>query len=228
MESENTRDEILRVFRSKDEAEKAYSKMSRTYDLFAGTSEAKYRDMALKHLNIKIGEQVLEIGFGTGHSLKQMSESVGETGKVYGIDISSGMLKVARKRLTKAELLDWVELTCGDAVKLPYENSKFDAVFMSFTLELFDTPEIPKILKEIKRVLKPNGRLGIVSMSKGNGASRLLKLYEWTHRKFPKYADCRPIYVEQSIADAGFELEYKEKVKLSGLPVEIVIGISSL
>ena len=225
MKSDNYSDEISRVYRSKKEAEKAYSKMSRTYDLFAGTFENRYKNMVLKQLNIESGEEVLEVGFGTGYSLKQMAESAGKTGRVYGIDISPGMLNVARKRLIKADLLKRVELTCGDAVKLPYDNDKFDAVFMSFTLELFDTPEIPIVLNEISRVLKPKGRLGIVSMSKENEKSWISNLYEWTHRKFPKYADCRPIYVEQSIVDAGFELEYKEKVKLSGLPVEIVIGV---
>lgn len=226
MESGDHKEKISRVYRSKDEAEKAYSRMSRNYDLFAGTSEAKYRDTALKQLDIKADEQVLEIGFGTGQSLKQMAKSVGETGKIYGVDISSGMLKVAEKRLKKAGILNRVELTCGDAVKILYEDNKFDAVFMSFTLELFDTPEIPIILNEIRRVLKPMGRLGIVSMSKENDSSGMVKLYEWAHRKFPKYADCRPIYAEQSIRDAGFGIQQKEIKKLLGLPVEIVIGVS--
>ncbi len=225
MKSDNCSEEISRVYRSKDEAEKAYSKMSRTYDLFAGTSEKKYRDIVLKYLKICTGEQVLEIGFGTGQSLKQMAKSAGETGKIYGVDISSGMLKMAEKRLRKADLLNRVELTCGDAVSLPYQDNIFDAVFMSFTLELFDTPEITVVLNEIKRVLKSGGRLGIVSMSKENGASILLNIYEWAHRKFPKFADCRPIYVEQSVKDASFEIKYKGKIKLFGLPVEIVIGV---
>ena len=108
---------------------------------------------------------------------------------------------------------------------MPYEDNKFDAVFMSFTLELFDTPEIPKLLGEIKRVLKTNGRLGVVSMSKENGDSKLLRLYEWLHEKFPRYVDCRPIYVEEAIKDAGFEIKHKEKVRLFGLPGEIVIGV---
>jgi demethylmenaquinone methyltransferase/2-methoxy-6-polyprenyl-1,4-benzoquinol methylase len=95
---------------------------------------------------------------------------------------------------------------------------------MSFTLELFDTPEIPVILEEIKRVLKFNGRLGIVSMSREEGTSILFKLYEWAHKKFPNYADCRPIYVEQSLREAGFKIINKRKVKVFGLPLEIVIG----
>ncbi|MBA7635754.1 hypothetical protein ES703_43358 [subsurface metagenome] len=95
---------------------------------------------------------------------------------------------------------------------------------MSFTLELFDTPEIPKVLEEVKRVLKPAGRLGVVSMSRGYGESTLLRLYEWAHKKLPKYVDCRPIYVERALIDAGYKIQSKEKARLMGLPLEITIA----
>ena len=62
-------------------------------------------------------------------------------------------------------------------------------------------------------------------MSKENGDSKLLRLYEWLHEKFPRYVDCRPICVEGAIKDAGFEIKHKEKVRLFGLPGEIVIGV---
>ena len=61
-------------------------------------------------------------------------------------------------------------------------------------------------------------------MSKENKASLLVKLYEWAHSKFPKYVDCRPIYVEQSVKDAGFKICLSETHKLSGLPVKIVLA----
>jgi demethylmenaquinone methyltransferase/2-methoxy-6-polyprenyl-1,4-benzoquinol methylase len=216
--------EVSRVYRTKTQAKKAYDKISWVYDYLAGVFEKKYRNRALELLGIERGKIVLEIGFGTGHCLKKIAELVGEEGKVYGIDISSGMLEVSKRRLQKAGLLDRVELYCGDASKLPYEDNKFDAVFMSFTLELFDTPEIPKVLNEIKKVLKPGGRLGVVSMSK-EGGGLLMGLYEWLHEKLPQYIDCRPIYVEQSIREAGFEIKYKEGVRLFGLPGEIVIAL---
>jgi ubiquinone/menaquinone biosynthesis C-methylase UbiE len=168
----------------------------------------------------------LEIGFGTGHCLKQIIIAVGKTEIVYGVEISSGMLEMTKKRLGKAGLLDRVELYCGDAVNMPYNDHKFDAVFMSFTLELFDTPEIPMILSEIKRVLKLDGRLGVVCMSREEGKSILFKIYERAHKKFPNYADCRPIYAEQSLRDAGFKIKSKDTVKVLGLPLEIVVGIN--
>lgn len=216
--------DISRVYRTRAQAKISYDRMSRYYDLFAGIFEKKYTNRALKRLNIKSGETVLEIGFGTGHSLVQIAERVGDQGKVYGIDLSTGMLEVSKKRLKKTGLMDRVKLNCWDALDMPYQDNQFDAVFMSFTLELFDTHEIPEVLCRIRRILKPDGRLGVVSMSKENGKSVMLKLYEWMHRKFPSHADCRPIYVQEVLERARFLVKSREKAKLFGLPLEIVVG----
>jgi ubiquinone/menaquinone biosynthesis C-methylase UbiE len=130
----------------------------------------------------------------------------------------------AKKRLRKYGLDDHVELHLGDAVTLPWEGNKFDAVFMSFTLELFDTSEIPLVLSEARRVVKQGGRLGVVSLSKDYGQTIPMGIYEWLHQKFPGYLDCRPINVEKSIKDAGFEISHSEQHRLFGLPVAICVG----
>jgi len=213
------------VPRSKENAKRFYDRISKVYDYLTGAFERNCAEMAVRRLSVEEGETVLEIGFGTGHCLKLIAESVGQTGKVYGVDISSGMLEATRKRLDKARLMDRVELYCGDAASLPYGDNTFDAVFMSFTLELFDTPEILMLLGEVKRVLKSRARIVVASISKANGESLLLRLYEWAHRKWPKYVDCRPIYLEQSLRHAGYEIRKKEKLKLFGLPIEIVVAV---
>ncbi len=218
---------VLPVPRTKEEAKRLYNRISRFYDFLTAAFEREHAEMALERLSIKEGETVLEIGFGSGHCLRQIARSVGESGKAYGIDISTGMLEVTKRKLERAQLMDRAELYCGDAASLPYDDNAFDAVFMSFALELFDTPEIAKVLEEVKRVLKPGGRLGVASMSKEDGESKLLRLYEWLHKKWPKYVDCRPIYVEQSLKDAGYEIKSKEKVRLFGLPGEVVIAVSA-
>ncbi|MCP8304035.1 MAG: methyltransferase domain-containing protein [archaeon] len=220
------KDYVLRVTRTKGEAKEIYDKLSKFYDYFT-IFERKYSERTLDLLRIKRGEIVLEIGFGTGRCLEKIAESVGSTGKAYGIDISSGMLEVTKKRLEKAGLMDRVELYWGDALQIPYEEDMFDAIFMSFTLELFDTPEIPIVLEETRRVLKPNGRLGITSISNEDGESIPLRIYKWAHQNFSKYVDCRPIYVEKSIKDAGYEIRCRERAKMFGLPIEIVIGINT-
>jgi len=227
-ETGTSRTTVSPVSRTKEEAKRCYDRLSRYYDYLAGPFERKYAEMALERLSIAEGETVLEIGFGTGHCLKRIAESIGQTGKVYGIDISSAMMGITKKRLEKAGLAERAELYCGDAASLPFADNTFDAVFMSFTLELFDTPEIPKVLEQIKRVLKPGGRLGVASLSKEDGESIFLRLYEWVHHKWPKYADCRPIYVEQSLREAGYEIKSKEKVRLFRLPGEIVVAVNTI
>ena len=199
--------------------------MSRSYDLFAGAFEKRLRNKALERLGITEGEAVLEIGFGTGHCLEQIAEAVGKEGRVCGVDLSAGMLEASQRRLDRAGMSDRVSLSCGDATGLPYADEEFDAAFMSFTLELFDTPEIPIVLSEIKRVLKPYGRLGVVSLSREDGTSLMLRLYEWMHQRMPQYIDCRPIYVEQALKEAGFHVVHSENEKLWGLPAKIVVGV---
>lgn len=227
-ENESKASHILPVTRTKEEAKRSYDRISRYYDYLTGAFEQKYAKMALERLSVSEGETVLEIGFGTGHCVKRIAESVGPKGKAYGIDISTGMMEISKERIEKAGLEDRVKLFCGDAANLPFDDSVFDAVFMSFTLELFDIPEIPKVLEEIKRVLKPGGRLGVASMSKENGESIFLRLYEWIHTKWPKYVDCRPIHVKQSLIDAGYQIKSKEKIKIFRLPGEIVVAVNTI
>ena len=186
-------------------------------------SEGPVRRAGLEKLDARPGEKVLEIGFGTGHSLVSLAQSVGSTGKVFGLDLSERMLDVARDNLRKAGLADRVELTCGDAVQLPYPPDLLDAIFMSFTLELFDTPEIPKVLAECKRVLRRRGRIVVVAVSKEGEGGIILHVYEWSHRHFPNLVDCRPIFVRQSMESAGFLIESAER-QMMWVPVEVVLG----
>ena len=85
--------------------------------------------------------------------------------------------QVPNKKIRMKSFINRVKLTCKDALVLPYPDNMFDAVFLSFTLELFDTHEIPEVLKEIKRVLKPKGRLGVISLCKDDKRSLFLRLY---------------------------------------------------
>jgi ubiquinone/menaquinone biosynthesis C-methylase UbiE len=103
---------------------------------------------------ISPGESILEIGFGTGHCLAALAEAVGPQGKVFGLDISEGVLAQTAAMLARKGLTDRVDLRRGDATLLPYTDGVLDGVFMCFTLELFDTQEIPLFLRECRRVLK--------------------------------------------------------------------------
>ncbi len=208
----NNQGEMLGVPVRLEDIKKSYGVMSRFYALAEGIFEKGLRRKGLHLLSVTPGEVVLEVGVGTGYSLKEIANFVGENGKAHGIDVTPQMLELTRKRLKKAGFMDRVELYEGDARRMPYQNGKFDAVYMASTLELFDTPDIPVVLNEVKKVLKPSGRLGVASLTKeGRESSLFIRFYEWLHQKIPKYANCRPIYVEKLIEDAGYQITKTEE-----------------
>jgi demethylmenaquinone methyltransferase/2-methoxy-6-polyprenyl-1,4-benzoquinol methylase len=213
---------VSRVTRSKESAKASYDKMSRWYDFISGNSEKKYRDLGLLKLAAQPGERILEIGFGTGHCLQTLAEQVGKAGRVYGIDLSEGMLSIAQERLRRSGLDDRADLRCADAASLPLEAASLDGIFMSFTLELFDTPEIPLVLAECQRVLRPGGRIVVVSLVKKAGTA--VRIYEWFHEKMPDVVDCRPILAQDNLVGAGFTIAGAEAQSMWGLPVEIILA----
>ncbi|MCJ7652656.1 MAG: methyltransferase domain-containing protein, partial [Actinobacteria bacterium] len=138
--------------------------------------------------------------------------------------ISEGMAGTAQGKLHKKGLAARVELYCGDAARLPYQDGFFDGVFTSFTLDLIDTPEIPVVLAECRRVFKEGGRICAVSISNRGRPGIPVKAYLWAHRKFPALVDCRPISVRGSLAESGFEVLDEKLMSVWGLPVEVVLA----
>ncbi|MDH5506169.1 MAG: methyltransferase domain-containing protein [Anaerolineae bacterium] len=215
---------ISPVTRSKQAARASYNRLSRGYDLLAGASEKRYRNAGLAMLAAQPGETILEIGFGTGQALLRLAAAIGPGGQVYGIDISDGMLALAQARLQRAGLTGRASLHCGDAANLPYEDHFFDAIFISFTLELFDTPEIPALLAECRRVLRPGGRLAVVSLAKPAQPTLAVSIYEWFHHNAPALVDCRPIYTRRSLEQAGFHIMQAARMSMWRLPVDIILA----
>ena len=216
--------QISRVKRPKSIAKKSYDRLSHIYDWLAGSSETQFMHLGLEMLTINSRESILEMGPGTGKGLVEICHKVGESGKVYGLDLSRGMLQVAQDRLMKAGYEGRVRLLIGDGSLLPYADHAFSALFLCFTLELFDTPEIPQVLEECKRVLQPGGRLGVVCMLKTEQPGKIVRLYEWFHEKIPSYVDCRPINAREIIEKAGFSIQQHQLKSMWGLPVELVVA----
>jgi ubiquinone/menaquinone biosynthesis C-methylase UbiE len=234
---------IERVPRTEREAADSYTRLSKWYDRLSRSSEGPHVAEGLRLLNVQPGERVLEVGFGAGRSLIALAHAVGSTGQVIGIDLSSGMIAVAREQVSKAPSCpsagighpdagcpltacgnDVVTLHRGSALHLPYATASFDAVFSAFMLDLIDTPDIPCVLGEMRRALKPGGRAGLVSMSKACAGNVVVKVYERFHRWLPMLIDCRPIYLQSAVESAGLHCEVHQTRAMWGIPVEIVIA----
>ena len=219
--------EVSRVTRTKEEARDSYDRISRWYDLVEGWGEGPYVAKGLERLHAQSGERILEIGPGTGHGLVILAQAVGDRNEVYGLDLSEGMINMARRRAERAGLTSQIKLQLAEATAVPYESDSFDAVFMSFVLELFDTPEIPVVLRECQRVLRDGGRISVVALSKEGQAGFPVRAYEWAHEHWPRLLDCRPIFVQRALVEAGFEIVSAMEESMWGLPVEIVTAAKS-
>ncbi len=145
-----------------------FDRMARNYDAFTfwmsfGGAKA-LRSEALKDL--KPGDRVLDIACGTGDLALEAARRTGGTGRVIGLDFSSGMLEVAeRRRMRDAERiparLNWV---CRGAETLPIEGEKFDWVVSGFALRgLYE--HIDRILDGIRASLVDGGRVALLDLT---------------------------------------------------------------
>jgi demethylmenaquinone methyltransferase/2-methoxy-6-polyprenyl-1,4-benzoquinol methylase len=111
---------------------------------------------------VRPGDRVLDAACGTG-DLALEARRAGAT--VTGLDFSPAMLERARR---KAPELDWVQ---GDALALPFEDAAFDAATIGFGVRNLD--DLEQGLRELRRVLRPGGRLGVLEITQPDGVLRV-------------------------------------------------------
>lgn len=129
------------------------AKVAEAYEnLLAPALFAEWTHRLADAVDIQQGQHVLDVACGTGILARVIAKRIGSDGSVSGVDANPGMLAVANRI---APEVDWRE---GDAEALPYEDDSFDAVLCQFGLMLFSAPK--DALQEMKRVLRPGGRLG--------------------------------------------------------------------
>jgi ubiquinone/menaquinone biosynthesis C-methylase UbiE len=213
------------VLRTKEEARRNYDRLSSWYDLFSGSGEFKLAIATLDRMKLPEGSTILEVGFGTGKLLLEIIRRVGKNGCVYGVDLSPGMCRFTGRRLRKACILDRALLITGDGYRLPITSGSMDGIFMGFTLELFDTPELLPVIRECMRVLKPGGQLGIVYLAASKRPGFIEQLYMEAHEHWPRLVDCRPIDPIPLLITTGFSSSECVFTKLWGLPVTQLVFI---
>jgi demethylmenaquinone methyltransferase/2-methoxy-6-polyprenyl-1,4-benzoquinol methylase len=201
-----------------------YGRMATWYDLLTGPWEARIRKLGVQRLGLKAGSRVLAVGSGTGEEILHLSAAVDQGGMVCGVDISEDMLRYSRRKLWKTgrSARSWVMR--ADAARLPFRRAVFDAVLMSFVLELFDDSEIPEVLCSCRDVMRKGARICVISVSKEGRRGIAMRAYEWAHRHFPRYVDCRPISAGQSLVAAGFRVVGIADLSMSGVKVQVLLA----
>ncbi len=119
--------------------------------------ERAFREKMLDIARLAPGDVVLDAGCGTGTLAIAAKRRTGPTGAVYGIDASPKMVARARRKTAKARLEVSMEPALLEAI--PFPEGKFDLVITSLVMHHLPDDLLPRCLAEMRRVLKPGGRL---------------------------------------------------------------------
>ncbi len=149
----------------KEQIRTMFDNVSGNYDrlnrLITFGMDLKWRKNVLKILQKADPSNILDIATGTGDMAILYSKTNAK--QIVGVDISTGMLDVARTKVTQRKLNDLIELKVGDAENLEFEDNSFEAVTISYGIRNFEN--LRKGMSEILRVLKPKGTLVVLETS---------------------------------------------------------------
>jgi len=151
----------------KKQVENMFDKIAFRYDflnrfLSAGI-DVGWRKKAIRQLNSLQPKNILDVATGTADFALTCYQIL-KPEKITGIDISDKMLDIGRKKIAKAGLKNSIELLYGDSEAILFDDNSFDAVTVAFGVRNFENLE--KGLSEIKRVLRPGGKLIVLECTK--------------------------------------------------------------
>jgi len=127
--------------------------------------DRSWRRRVAAALELAPGARVLDVATGTGALAVEIVRATAGSASVTGCDINASMLAVAERRFGKAGL--GVELVRCDATRLPFDDETFDAVTLAFAID--DMPDRDACIREIRRVLKPGGKVALLELAQPDG-----------------------------------------------------------
>ena len=160
--------------------------------------EGRLREKFLRPVGLQTGESVLDVGCGTGSLAIAAKRRVGVAGEVCGLDASAPMIARARNKARKAGLE--LNFQTGVAEALPFPDSRFDVVLNTVMLHHLPRTARQECVGEMRRVLKPGGRLLVIEF--GGAAPHGRGPIAHLHR----HGRIKPRELVELVGDAGFNI----------------------
>ena len=210
----------MREALGKEKLKAVYDRVARRYDrqhsFLTARSDQRGRTILVDKA-VSPGDKVLDCGGGTGSTALLAARKIGKSGEVVLLDMSKGMLAVARDKVAQAGLIDGVEFKIGDILDLPYEDSSFDAALSTYSMCPLHDPA--KGAMELYRVVRPGGRIGVA-----HSADPETPLAKWLADKvesavwlIPSISlGCRPVSVLPTLEQIGCRTVFKKHI---GMPL---------
>jgi demethylmenaquinone methyltransferase/2-methoxy-6-polyprenyl-1,4-benzoquinol methylase len=151
----------------KEQVADMFNNISKTYDFlnhFMSLGiDIIWRKIAINELKTLKPKRILDVATGTGDFAFE-ALSILKPEKIVGVDISAGMLDVAKQKINKRNLGDKFEVRLGDSEKLPFTDNEFEAITVAYGVRNFENLETG--LADMLRVLKPGGKVVVLEFSK--------------------------------------------------------------
>lgn len=153
--------------RSRDEVWKMFDRVARRYDflnrLISFGMDVSWRRKMSDFLPPHRGQHVLDLATGTADQILFLFEKSHKVKSGVGMDLAEKMLEIGREKTISLGLSGVITLKIGDAMDIPADDNQFDAVTISFGIR--NVIDVGKALREMYRVLKPNGRALVLEFS---------------------------------------------------------------
>ena len=203
------------------------------YDRFGSKQDGQafYEDAAVQdlvaHAEFEQAAVVFEFGCGTGRFAERLlATHLSPTARYVGCDISTTMIGLARTRLTRFGDRAEVRLTDG-APRIEAADAAFDRVVSNYVLDLLAPDDIAGVVAEAHRVLTPEGRLCLTSLTRGTTSVSRIVTWVWTrvhHWRPQLVGGCRPLALRDHLPAQGWRIAHRNVVVAYGIPSEIVIA----
>jgi ubiquinone/menaquinone biosynthesis C-methylase UbiE len=203
-----------------DNVVRLYSRVARVYDAWTFFTESRSLRLALDSVAIRDGESVLEVAVGTGVTFREILRR-NARGRNVGIDLTEAMLRRARRKAEDSGAN--FELRQADARSLPFPDAAFDVVVNANMLGVVPESMFDAILSEMFRVLRPGGRVVIVTMMRPRS-----RLSSMVYRVGAIWlGGWRDVDVEPFVRRAGFDAIRRHTVEQLGIPSEILTAMKN-
>jgi len=203
------------------------------YDRFGTRQDRQgfYEDPATRdliaHAAFEQATRLFELGCGTGRfAAALLARHLGETATYTGCDVSATMVGLARKRLAQFGARAQVQLTDG-SLHIAAPDAAFDRFVSNYVLDLLPAEDIARLLAEAYRVLTPDGRLCLVSLTHGATVVSRFVSSAWArlHRVRPALVGgCRPVELSEFVDPRQWTVEYRHVVISFGIPSEVLVA----
>ena len=211
---------------TRSQAKTFYDRFGKKQDTQAFYEDAALEDL-IKHAGFDNTKAIFEFGCGTGRfAIRLLTSCLSPSATYTGIDLSETMVNIAQQRLSPYS--DRARVIQSDgSIHYPIADHSVDRVVSTYVLDLLSETDIQQAIAEAHRVLTPDGKLCLVSLSTGINFSSRMVCAIWNavfNQRASLVGGCRPVQLASYLDENSWSIDYHKVITQFAVPSEILIA----